>query len=377
MPESFAFFIRVLNPTKDGFEDSKNLSEGVLEQVCKNFKMKLLSAADFERTGRISDQVLLGIREADIVFADANTCNENVWYEIGYTHCINPYKLIFLFKEGKALPFDIADYRGLSYRNDFISLRELENNLSAMVSKVLSHTHLERLLRLEYWDTAALEYIGTLPDLRSDFIDYLKDTACNIDLSAEMRKRALWVLLSLGFINTEICERFSGQLVGEGLKGILLEALAELDFAAPQMVWENMLSGSPRQPVLASSAKAAACQWIKGYIETDYFMEHFVSHKQWIVGKHLSISLLENISPKTIEVLTILANNKKPEVYKRFVEWIDGLKEKGEPLSTDEVSLLVSIKETWTSWETGIKKEKCDDIRDLLCSLPSESIWGM
>lgn len=111
----FAFFIRVLNPGKDGFNESQQLSEGVLKYVCKEFDMDLLDASDFNSTGRISEQVLLGIKEADVVFADANTENENIWYEIGYTHCVNPKKLIYLFQKGKVLPFDIADFRGLPY----------------------------------------------------------------------------------------------------------------------------------------------------------------------------------------------------------------------------------------------------------------------
>jgi len=33
MPDPFAFFTRVLNPNKDGFKDSEDLSNGVL--VCE------------------------------------------------------------------------------------------------------------------------------------------------------------------------------------------------------------------------------------------------------------------------------------------------------------------------------------------------------
>jgi len=365
MPDPFAFFIRVLNPSKEGFKVSEDLAKGVLEAVCDKYKMKLLSAADFEKTGRISDQVLLGIREADVVFADINTSNENVWYEIGYTHCINPYKLIFLFKEGKSLPFDIADYRGLAYTNDLTSFRNLENNLSAMVSKVLSHIHLERLLRLEYWDTAVLEYIGTLPELREEFINFLRITAYNIDLSLELRKRALWILLSLDYINSEICERFSGQLVGESLKGTLFDALARLNFAAPDILWENALSGSPRQPVLAALAKAAVYQWLKGYINHDYFVDKFVQHKEWIVGKHLSLNLLDNISDRTIPILITLAVNRKPEVYKRFFDWIDSAKERISLLSNDEVKFVKALNDVWSKSPIDTVKTKQVEISSL------------
>ena len=352
MPRPFAFFIRVLNPGKDGFNESQQLSEGVLKYVCKEFDMDLLDASDFNSTGRISEQVLLGIKEADVVFADANTENENIWYEIGYTHCVNPKKLIYLFQKGKVLPFDIADFRGLPYSNDPISIRKLDASLEAMVKNVISHTALDRLLRTDYWYSAVAEYVGTRPALQNEFFASLKYTATNIDFSPEMRRRALKVLLRLGHVDIELCTGLSGPLVEENIRSTVFDALALTDSKVPNTIWENGLADSPRDSVLSAVSTAAATKWLKGDLDDEFFQNRFVKHPKWIARKYVALYLVENLAEKSIEHLKILATDSRMEIYGRIHEWID--KKMLNPEDISELDRLFA-NELLDIWRTSDK----------------------
>jgi len=352
----FAFFIRVLNPEKDGFNESQQLSEGVLKYVCKEFDMDLLDASDFNSTGRISEQVLLGIKEADVVFADANTVNENIWYEIGYTHCVNPKKLIYLFQKGKALPFDIADFRGLPYSNDPISIRQLDASLEAMVKNVISHTALDRLLRSDYWHSAVAEYVGTRPALQNEFFASLKSTATNIDFSPEMRRRALKVLLRLGYVDIELCTGLSGPLVEENIRSTVFDALALTESKIPNTIWENGLADSPRDSVLSAVSTAAATKWLKGDIDDEFFRNRFVKHQKWIARKYVTLYLVEHLEEKSIEHLKVLATDSRTEIYGRIHEWIDRKMLKPEDITELDRVFASELLDIWrTSDKPSIK----------------------
>lgn len=346
----FAFFIRVLNPEKtDEFNESKQLSEGILKYVCKEFDLDLLDASDFNSTGRISEQVLLGIKESDVVFADANTANENIWYEIGYTHCINPKKLIYLFQAGRVLPFDIADFRGLSYNMEAIALRKLEADLKLMVKNVLSHSSLDRLLRLDYWHSAVVEYVRTRPSLQDEFFASLRKTATNIDFSPEMRRRALRVLLSLGYVDIELCKSLSGPSVEENIRSSVFDALALTDSEIPIAIWENGLAESPRDSVLSAVSTAAAVKWLKGGIDGEFFKGRFVNHTKWIARKYIALHLVENLEKKSFEHLKVLAMDSREEVYRRILDWVDRKTATPEDVSEPERLFARELLEVWSS----------------------------
>lgn len=65
--------------------------------------------------GRIDEQILNFLREADLAIADLTGLNPNVMYEVGFRHSIEQ-PMIRMAEEGTSLPFDLATYRTIFFR---------------------------------------------------------------------------------------------------------------------------------------------------------------------------------------------------------------------------------------------------------------------
>lgn len=353
----FGFFIRVLNTTRPGFTASENLSV-VLKTVCKKYGMTLLDARDFNSTGRISEQVLRALADADMVFADANESNENVWYEIGYAHCIDPRKVIYLFEKGRQIPFDVADFRGVEYTTDVTAQRRLESTISQMMRNILARSALVRLLRSDHWISAVPEYVSERSALKKPFIQTLKDISVNIDLAPEMRKRAVYSLIDLGYIDNDLCERLSAPLVEESIRQALFEKLSHIDSRVSDIVWNNGLAEKGRFPVLTALARAASAHWEKGNMDDEFFIEHFVKHSLWVVRKHATVTLLEIGTSKACLALKILAEDRRDEVTYRFAEWLDRKALQAFPLTESDIEILMILKTAWHNRNNEAIQEK-------------------
>ena len=360
----FAFFIRVLNPSKPGYEKSQIL-ESILREICTNLDLELIDASDVNRTGMISTQILRALRDADVVFADANTSNENIWYEIGYTHSMNLEKVMYFFEEGRVLPFDIHGLRGISYNLAKIANRKFHDEIVQMLNHILSHGALDRLLRNEHYNSATLEYISIRPQLKESFINHLKSASLNIDNSPELRRRAIDVLLSLGFLDDEISERLSNPLVEEHIRQMLFDKLSRIDFPPSTQVWLNGLAEKLRHPVLRDLARAATHHFIIGNIDKDFFYDKFVRHENWVVRKHLTINLLRNLQSSGIPMLKVLLTDRKEEVSNRFVEWFNDNKNK-QDFSDLELAILEEIKTVWASSIISSHKEVAEQIEQVI-----------
>src|SRR6266480_3537181 len=95
-----AFYIRVMNESKNGYAESEAL-RSILADICVQYDIILKDAGDYRSVGIISDQIANALDKADVIFADGNSSNENVWYEIGYSDRIHVAKVICLAKEGR------------------------------------------------------------------------------------------------------------------------------------------------------------------------------------------------------------------------------------------------------------------------------------
>jgi hypothetical protein len=82
-------------------------------------RVEVRRADDIKLPGRITDDILSEIRNADIVIAELSpdengSHNANVFYELGYAHALGrPSVLLTTSLEG--LPFDIKDHRCIRY----------------------------------------------------------------------------------------------------------------------------------------------------------------------------------------------------------------------------------------------------------------------
>ena len=77
-------------------------------------------ADEIAKPGRITEQIMEAIRNADLIIADITGNNPNVMFELGYADALGK-PIIVLNQRLSATPFDIKDWRAIPY-----SLRELD-----------------------------------------------------------------------------------------------------------------------------------------------------------------------------------------------------------------------------------------------------------
>ena len=73
-----------------------------------------LRADDIAEPGRITDQIINEIDTANVIIADLTGNNPNVMFELGYADAAHK-RIILLNQDLDATPFDIKDWRQISY----------------------------------------------------------------------------------------------------------------------------------------------------------------------------------------------------------------------------------------------------------------------
>lgn len=90
--------------------------------------------------GKISEEIGHYVHEADLVIADISEANENVYYELGYSHALNRKAVLLVQKtlgEKLSIPFDIQDFRCHPYSFTKEGLAKLEKHLAKLVKEIM------------------------------------------------------------------------------------------------------------------------------------------------------------------------------------------------------------------------------------------------
>jgi hypothetical protein len=105
------------------FEDRLAALYAEIQAACESANVRCLRSDEIERTGRITEQIRDAIANADVLVADISDLNPNVMYELGYAHALK--KEVIILNSAKTAPFDIADYRWISFGvDDLVNIRE-------------------------------------------------------------------------------------------------------------------------------------------------------------------------------------------------------------------------------------------------------------
>jgi len=118
-------------------EPYRQLYEEVIQPVVKTFDLCAYHVGEVFGPGIILNDIAQGIVEAEVVIAEITPANQNVFYELGYSHALNK-PTILLAERGKQLPFDVSGYRVLFYDNTIAGKKQIEDGL---------RKHLEAILR--------------------------------------------------------------------------------------------------------------------------------------------------------------------------------------------------------------------------------------
>jgi hypothetical protein len=118
-------------------EPYKQLYEEVIKPVVEAFELRAYHVGEVFGPGIILNDIAQGIVEAEVVIAEITPANQNVFYELGYSHALNK-PTILLAERGKQLPFDVSGYRVLFYDNTIAGKKQIEDGL---------RRHLEAIMR--------------------------------------------------------------------------------------------------------------------------------------------------------------------------------------------------------------------------------------
>lgn len=119
------------------FDDSyKEIYTDVYKVVCKNHNIECWRVDEISRPGSITKDIVEGILDADIVIADLTSRNPNVFYELGIAHSVGN-KTIMTSQSIEDVPFDIANYRVILYKQSITGAKELRSKLDLSITELL------------------------------------------------------------------------------------------------------------------------------------------------------------------------------------------------------------------------------------------------
>jgi hypothetical protein len=118
-----------------GFEE---IYSEVIKPVAESFDLHPYRADEVYGPTSILDDIVKGIETAQVVIAEITPSNENVFYEVGYSHALKKPTII-LADKSKKLPFDLSGIRCILYENSIAGKRKVERNLRQHLQAIFDH----------------------------------------------------------------------------------------------------------------------------------------------------------------------------------------------------------------------------------------------
>ena len=108
----------------------------VISDSVTSFGMKCERIDHDSSTGNITKGIVQKLAESDLVIADLSDLNPNVFYELGVRHALRRSGTILIIDKVKTdrLPFDINQYRVISYEGTLPGSRKLASELRLFIS---------------------------------------------------------------------------------------------------------------------------------------------------------------------------------------------------------------------------------------------------
>ena len=120
----------------DALGDGVDLKLGTkvaIEPLAKSIPLQLDIAHKIEKSGSITNQIMVRLVNSDLVIADLTGLNSNVMYELGVRHAAGKPTVI-IADRGTKLPFDIAPERTVYFERDVLGVESLGRELRARLS---------------------------------------------------------------------------------------------------------------------------------------------------------------------------------------------------------------------------------------------------
>jgi hypothetical protein len=117
-------------------EPYDGIYKDVIKPVAKEVGLEAYRADDVFRPGIVLQDIIQGIAEAEVIIADITPPNQNVFYELGYSHGLGK-TTILLAERGSTLPFDVSGFRVIFYDNSISGKPRVEESLRKHLASII------------------------------------------------------------------------------------------------------------------------------------------------------------------------------------------------------------------------------------------------
>lgn len=151
------------------------LIEEVIEPVLKEMNYDVSVSHRISESGSMTNAIIKGVYESDLVIANLTGNNPNVMYEVALRHA-SAKPIIHITENLNDLPFDINDQRTIEYIDDMAGAHKLKEDLRIMINKVDYNKLVDNpvTIALEKRDLVNVPEGATVKDF-SDVLYQIKD----------------------------------------------------------------------------------------------------------------------------------------------------------------------------------------------------------
>jgi len=134
----------ILMPFGEPFD---NIYREIIKPTITESGLKPIRADELYSPGSIMEQIRSAIQQSRACIADLTGRNPNVLYELGIAQTLGK-PTVMLSQDIQDVPFDLKQYRIISYSKDALSLKRLRNDLQNSISSVLGSDRLDEAKNL-------------------------------------------------------------------------------------------------------------------------------------------------------------------------------------------------------------------------------------
>jgi tetratricopeptide (TPR) repeat protein len=230
------YSIFVMMPFQDEYDDVYLVIANAVQTTSQELSLSLsCGRADEFGPGRITDQILAAIQDADIVIADLTGNNPNVMYELGFAHALKKPAII-LNQDVHASPFDVKDLRQIVYDRSRL-LKDCQPRVISFLRAILA--------------ASSKQEISTEVPLTGSMSGPASEPDASADASTEPVRASLSVVAELQAIHLQL-----EQANAKGLQEQLLRTAARLKALLDRLV---VPPGTNEQLVRQLSSGAGNC----------------------------------------------------------------------------------------------------------------------
>lgn len=121
------------------FQDDLKPIYDHIKQIARNLNMTVKRGDDFFSHSTIMAEIWAVTNSAKLIICDCTGKNPNVFYELGIAHTLGKPTII-ITQDAADIPFDLRQYRYVSYKNTWQGREQFEKELREAIEKILRLT---------------------------------------------------------------------------------------------------------------------------------------------------------------------------------------------------------------------------------------------